>query len=699
VRLKWLGCFFILLLTLILSACSNLILGGNSNKPGGPQPTSLAVITTANKSCTAAAPCGMVKGSSTPLPLQAIGTFPGGSTQNLTSTAKWTASSNIVTLGLSTTTPIVENVTAVAAGTVTITATSTNNLTATATIIVNPASLSTVTVTPLGDGLAVGATANYVATANFSDGSTQNVTTSSTSWATSTSGVATVGAATGVVKAVAAGQTDVSATYLGVTGSTALNVVAAPAPFSNASLNGNYAFTLTTTTTNSAKQSVPKYFVGSLTFNGAGKITAGTMDTAGDAAKSTSVTGSVSVFADGRGTLTLNATGLPSSTYRLILTSSLSGKTSGQFVQFDGKGTAIGTLVQQASGAIIGANEVFRLTGVDTGANPLGEVGVFSTSGTSIASGEFDENDFGVIDAGTTTPITISGGSYTAPASNGRGTLKLTTNTTTSNFVFYATQSGSLLLVSSDSPTSAPTLLGYAEEQTGPFTTGTLATGYGYLLERPPATGRGTFDTIGRVAFTGLGTLSGGLQDEVSGASNDQICNPPPSNCGTYSVASNGRAPISAITTLSGTLNYIYYLVSAKRAYVIETNDSYAAVGTVDEESSVNLTDSDLSGSYGFTAADLSQASSTSMVGWISASGSGSLQGVGDVATGSSLTSSIISSTYSVPAIGRTTIVPSAPVGAESYIFYVVSPCESYMLGVVPSFDGTVLNQSSSSCP
>jgi hypothetical protein len=686
VRLKWLGCFLVLLSAMIMASCSNVILGGSSGGSTGPQPTSLAVTmgTNSGPGCTTSSPCGMVKGAPTPLALVATGTFPGGSKQNLTSTVTWTASpAGIVTLKLSTTSPVVENVSGVATGTVTITATSTNALTATATVVVNPPTLSTVTVTPLGEGLAAGATANYAATANFSDGSTQVVTTSA-SWTSSTSGVATVGATTGVVKAVAAGQTTISATYQGVTGSTALNVVTTAA-YSNASLNGDYAFTLTATGTNAAKQSVPEYFVGSLSFDGQGNIT-GAMDsnTTGGVATNVTVTGTAEIFADGRGTLTLTGSGLPSSSYRLVLTSNLLGTISGQFVQFDGKGAAIGTLIQQVAATSLSASEVFRFTGIDSAGNPFGEVGEFTTgAGNTVTSGEFDENDFGTV----TQLQTISGGSYTAPATNGRGTLKLTLGGTTSNFVFYAVQAGNLILLSTD--TGAPVLLGYAEEQSGTFNDGTLAnnTGYGFLLERSPASGRGLFDTIGRIGFNGAGGVNGGAQDEVSGAANDPI------NSGTYSVASNGRAPVTVVTGDSGTLTYIYYLVTANRAYILETNDSYGAAGTADIQSGVTLTDSVLTGNYGFTGVDLSQSQGTSAVVWMSANGQGSVQGIGDVVSGTSVSSVILSGTYSVAVIGRTVILPSAPVGAESFIFYVVSPNESYMLGVLPSFDGLVFIQ------
>lgn len=690
-RLKLLGCFLVAVFTLGISAC-DLALGGSKSKPSGPQPTTLSVgIKPNNTQCTKVAPCGFSIGSASALQLEATATFSDGASQNYTSQATWTASpSGYVTLSQSSGIETATGVKASGSTLVTITATSTNSLTATAVVTVNPAALSLVTVTPIGNGMAVGGTANYKATAVFSDGTTQDVTTTS-GWTSSTDGVAGVGASSGKVSAAASGQTVISATYEGVTGSTALNVVSASGAYSNATLNGTYTFTLTATGTRNG-QSVPEYFVGTLTFDGKGNITSGTMDTTGDGGTTTKVTGSVSIFADGRGTLTLNGTGLPSSTYRLVLTSNLTGTaTAGQFIQFDGKGSAIGTLIQQAASWAIGANEVFRFTGVDIAAEPLGEVGAFAISGTNIASGEFDENDFGAIQA----QVLVTGGSYHAPSS-GRGTLQLQTTSATSNYALYPTQSGNMILISTDSVTTAPALLGYAEQQTGPFSAGTLNTGYAYLLERPPATGRGAFDLIGRIAFNGSNGVTGGAQDEVSGAGDDQINGTGSS----YSTPdSDGRVALTAATTLSGTLNYVYYLVNNNRAFAIETDDSYGAVGTVDVEATTQLSNTDLNGDYGFAAADLSENPSTAMIGWFSAnSTTGDLVGIGDVAKGTSLSSLIISSSYSVPAIGRTLIIPPQQVGAESYIFYVVSPCESYMLGVVPSFDATILNQSSTVC-
>jgi len=702
VRLKWLGCLLILLSAGMLGGCSNLVLGGNNgNGNGGPQPTSISVTVKGGATCTKTSPCGFSVGANPGIQLEATATFANGATQNYTSAATWTASpSDVVTLSQSSG---IENVVGAKVGTATITATSTNSLTSTAVVTVNPAALSSVTVTPMGNGMSVGTTANYVATANFSDGSTQVVTTTS-SWSASTTGVASVGASTGAVTAEAPGQTTITASYEGVNGSTALNVVSATGAYTNASLSGNYAFTLTTTGTNASKQSVPEYFVGSLSFDGKSKVT-GVMDSnvaTGTSAVDAAVSGTYSIFADGRGSLTLNATGLPSSAYRLVLTSNLWGTTSGQFIQFDGKGSAIGTLVQQASpiSTTLGASEVFRLNGVDAGANPLGEVGVLATSGTTITSGEFDENDFGVIDDGTTTPITVTGGSYSAVSSStGRGTLTLNYGSaSTSKFVFYTTQSGNLILLCTDAGLPA---LGSAEAQSGTLTTAFAPqSGYGFLLDRSPALQeRGLFDTVGRIAFDGAGGITGGAQDEVSGVSEDSI------SSGTYTVATNGRTPVTITTTSFPLgLSYVYYVISANRAYVLNTtglSDPTGPTGAMDIESGISESASILEGNYGFAAADLSEPTVDSVIVWMSSGGAGNVQGIGDVVSGSSLSSVILSGTYTVAdPIGRITILPTATIGAESYILYVVSPCEAFLLGVLPSFDGTVLNQTySSSCP
>jgi len=85
----------------------------------------------------------------------------------------------------------------------------------------SPTSVTSVTVT--GVAPAVGATAQFTATATMGDGTTQNVT-SQAAWTTSNASIASV-SSTGVVTGVGAGSVSVAAVYQSVSGSDAIVLV------------------------------------------------------------------------------------------------------------------------------------------------------------------------------------------------------------------------------------------------------------------------------------------------------------------------------------------------------------------------------------------------------------------------------------------------------------------------------------------
>ena len=86
--------------------------------------------------------------------------------------------------------------------------------------------LQSITVTPSNTSAMVGSNIQYHATGNYSNSSTQDLTTQVT-WASSVTTVATIGAG-GLANTVAAGTTTISATLGAISGSTALNVSTAP---------------------------------------------------------------------------------------------------------------------------------------------------------------------------------------------------------------------------------------------------------------------------------------------------------------------------------------------------------------------------------------------------------------------------------------------------------------------------------------
>lgn len=86
--------------------------------------------------------------------------------------------------------------------------------------------LVSLTITPPAPSVAAGNSLQLVATAAFADGSSREVTTTS-SWISATPAVATVGAATGMAKGITVGTSSITATYGTKSASTVLNVTPA----------------------------------------------------------------------------------------------------------------------------------------------------------------------------------------------------------------------------------------------------------------------------------------------------------------------------------------------------------------------------------------------------------------------------------------------------------------------------------------
>jgi hypothetical protein len=146
----------------------------------------------------------------------ATGTYSDGTTQDLTATATWTSGTPAVATiapgGLAT---------AVANGTTTISAASGTVPPGTATLSVGPI-LESITVTPVNPSISVGATQQFTATGNYSDGTHQNLTNVA-NWRSVTTSVATIvpgGLATGV----ADGTSLILATDGNTSGDTTLTV-------------------------------------------------------------------------------------------------------------------------------------------------------------------------------------------------------------------------------------------------------------------------------------------------------------------------------------------------------------------------------------------------------------------------------------------------------------------------------------------
>lgn len=157
----------------------------------------------------------------------AIGVYSDGSSQDISDLVTWASSAqNIAAIDTSAGANY-GLATGVAAGTTQVSATL-GAMSAETTLTVSAASLSTIVVTPFSSTVTVGLARQFVATANYSDGRSFDVSRSVV-WASSDTSVATMNVNgtvnSGLASGLAVGTTQITATFASVSGSASLNVI------------------------------------------------------------------------------------------------------------------------------------------------------------------------------------------------------------------------------------------------------------------------------------------------------------------------------------------------------------------------------------------------------------------------------------------------------------------------------------------
>ena len=157
----------------------------------------------------------------------ATGTYSDNSTEDLTPAATW-SSSNTAVATVSNAAGSNGLATSVGAGLTTITATL-SGVSGSTDLTVDPAKLVSIDVTPTNPSIPMGLTQQFSASGNYADGSVQDLT-SLVSWSSSTTTVATVSNAAGsngLATPIIAGQTTITASFGGISGTSQLTVTAA----------------------------------------------------------------------------------------------------------------------------------------------------------------------------------------------------------------------------------------------------------------------------------------------------------------------------------------------------------------------------------------------------------------------------------------------------------------------------------------
>ncbi len=194
---------------------------------GGLTGSTLLTVTTATLSSIQVTPTNPSRTKGSTVAFTATGLYTDGTTQNLTTQVAWSSSSpSIATVSNASGSQGVA--TTIAVGQTTITATL-GTTTGSTTLTVTPATLTSITIAPINPSAADGTTVSFTATAFFSDGTSQNVTTQAT-WTSTNGSIATISNAAGtqgVATGVGPGQTTIAASFGGMSASTTLTITAA----------------------------------------------------------------------------------------------------------------------------------------------------------------------------------------------------------------------------------------------------------------------------------------------------------------------------------------------------------------------------------------------------------------------------------------------------------------------------------------
>ncbi len=422
--------------------------------------------------------------------------------------------------------------------------------------------------------------------------------------------------------------------------------------FTNADLNGTYAFALTGTNSFGFFTAA-----GTLQADGKGNIASGIEDFNSGSGVFTNValTGTYNVGADGRGTATLN-----SSVNTITLDFVIVSSRRALIIRFDRTASGNGSLDLQdssaSSTAALHGPFALSLSGIDSSQNSFQAAGSLNLDGAgNVTAGILDSNDGGATSLNQ--PFT---GSYSV-AGNGRGTLALNTSSATLNFAFYVVDSTHLKLVEID---SSPVFSGDAFLQQGAFSNASVSGQYAFTLG---GSAGGPFAAGGVFSADGAGAITSGVQDiNRNGGVGQNI-----SLSGSYSVAPNGRGTFT-INSNAGTAHFVVY-PSSGGLLMLQTDSSTTASGTAFRQPLTGFAPTTIQGNYGMILSGFNNSGEIDAIAQVSADGNGRMTGAIDINNNGLAQDFALVTTYSVGANGRGTATLRSSFGTQNIAFYVVS--------------------------
>ena len=436
--------------------------------------------------------------------------------------------------------------------------------------------------------------------------------------------------------------------------------------FSNASLQGSYAFEF------SGNDFSGFYSVaGSFQADGNGTITGGSMDLASVSGIFTNapISGNYSITADGRGTAIFNSGVNPLQVAFVVLSSQRA-----LVVRFDNFANGSGSIDRQNAAAFstsaLQGQFAFTVSGIDNIGNVFASGGNFQADNAgNLTGGTQDFNDDGTL----TTNLALSGLWNVGPA-NGRGSATLTTSAGTMTFAFYVVDANHVKMVETDGSTI---LGGDGFRQTGAFSNASLNGAFPYTLGGISSTG--VFVAGGIFNVNGSGSVTGGVEDVNNNGNVVESL----SLSGSYSIAANGRGTL-VLTNPTGTSNFVVYPTSGG-LLMLETDLVIVSTGSAFQQSG-SFSNSTVQGNYGLNFSGVQLGGEIDLVSQFNATGSGSLTGTQDVNNSGGLFQGLaLSGSYSVSSNGRGTATLQTSAGTINLVFYAVNGSQALFIDVDPS--------------
>jgi len=439
--------------------------------------------------------------------------------------------------------------------------------------------------------------------------------------------------------------------------------------FSNASLQGSYAFSFTGTNAGGFLT-----VGGIVVSDGKGNIPSGVEDVNSAAGVFTNLAinpGTYSVGLDGRGTATLN-TSLGAQTLRFALSSNQHAF----IIRFDTFATAGGTMdLQDPAGfslTALAGSHAFSFSGIDRFGNRLDLAGQFTADGSgSITTGTLDANDNGILSSSL-----LLSGTYTV-ASNGRGTALISSALGTQSFAFYVVTAADLKLVEIDiAPVVSGEVLG---QQGGPtFSNASLQGNFAFALGG--LSGSRAFASGGIFTADGNGNITGGLQDINNNGSLSQNL----TLSGSYTISPSGRGTLTLTSTASA-FQFVLYAGSSGIFELLEIDGNAVSSGFAQAQKSGTFSNASLQGSFALNLGGVTSAGEEDISGSISANGSGALAGALDVNNNGSLFPNLALSggSYTLnSSIGRGAATLQTPSGNFALNLYLINNSTALLLDV-----------------